>query len=305
VTPPRNRKSGSGNPPPTVRAPEFYPDHHELPMNSYIRERLRADAAHLVARAEAEQTIVHKGMRGRFRELLVDALLTPWLPPYAGCGTGMIVDVFDRIRESTQEDIVVFDRSLVPPVLAHQTSPEGVFPVDGVLMRIEVKSTLTRAELRSSILAAAEIYDLRFSGTPSVSSFLPISTVFAFASDLKGEPSSELQRLLSVAEECGVYFKAQCHALPGPIASLCVVGRGAWTYGKLPSSPDSAWHQATVRREHDEILHFIGATSNTCFAVHATREGRTGYTDRGAGGGIGNFILSAETYELAPIQRPS
>ena len=26
VTPPRNRKSGSGNPPPTVRAPEIYPD---------------------------------------------------------------------------------------------------------------------------------------------------------------------------------------------------------------------------------------------------------------------------------------
>jgi hypothetical protein len=26
VTPPRHRKSGTGNPPPTVRAPEFYPN---------------------------------------------------------------------------------------------------------------------------------------------------------------------------------------------------------------------------------------------------------------------------------------
>jgi hypothetical protein len=26
VTPPRHRKNGTGNPPPTVRAPEFYPN---------------------------------------------------------------------------------------------------------------------------------------------------------------------------------------------------------------------------------------------------------------------------------------
>jgi len=109
-------------------------------MNSYLRERVRADAAHLVARATVERAVAHKGLRGRFRELLVDALLAPWLPPYAGCGTGMIVDVLDRVRESTQEDIVVFDRSLVPAVLAHPAALEGVFPVDGVLMRIEVKS---------------------------------------------------------------------------------------------------------------------------------------------------------------------
>jgi hypothetical protein len=132
-------------------------------MNTYIRERLRADAAHVVMRAEAEQTLVHKGMRGRFRELLVDALLAPWLPPYASCGTGMIVDAQDRVRESTQEDIVVFDRSLIPPVLAHPTGAEGVFPVDGVLMRIEVKSLLTKAELRSAVRAAGEIYDMEYS----------------------------------------------------------------------------------------------------------------------------------------------
>ena len=97
-------------------------------MNKYIRERLRADAAHLVARAAAEQVIVHKGLRGRFRELLVDAILSPWLPPYVGCGTGMIVDDADRIREATQEDVVLFDRSLVPAILAHAHTMEGVYP---------------------------------------------------------------------------------------------------------------------------------------------------------------------------------
>ena len=40
VTPPRNRKSGIGNPPPTVRAPEIYPD----PENEQIRHRTHHNA---------------------------------------------------------------------------------------------------------------------------------------------------------------------------------------------------------------------------------------------------------------------
>jgi len=273
-------------------------------MNSYLRERVRADAAHLVARATVERAVAHKGLRGRFRELLVDALLAPWLPPYAGCGTGMIVDVLDRVRESTQEDIVVFDRSLVPAVLAHPTALEGVFPVDGVLMRIEVKSSLTRAELRSAVMAAAEIYDMQFSIASSTPSVLPISAVFAYASDLQGDGDSELRRLLDVVEECGLHYSGACHGLPGPIGALCVVGRGAWGFGQLPGEEAACWSHAVMRDAHDEIIHFIGAASNTCFGVHGNREGRGEYRDRPAGGGIGNFILSNETYERCRVQRP-
>jgi hypothetical protein len=272
-------------------------------MNTYLRERLRADAAHVVMRARAEELVVHKGLRGRFRELLVDGLLAPWLPPYAGCGTGMIVDVLDQLRESTQEDIVVFDRSLIPAVLAHPTNAEGVFPVDGVLMRIEVKSTLTRDGLRSAMLAAADIYRMQFSGAPTTAPVLPISAVFAFGSDLQGELASELKRLLSVAVECGLYFSEPCAGLSTPISALCVAGRGTWTFGKLPHDTKSLWHQATMRQEHDEILHFIGAASNTCFAVHSDREGRPRDLHV-VGGGIGNLILSNETYETAPVQAP-
>jgi hypothetical protein len=74
----------------------------------------------------------------------------------------MIVDNEDRVRESTQEDIVVFDRSVVPGVLAHSSAAEGVFPIDGVLARVEVKSTLTRGELRKAVLAAKAIYEMNF-----------------------------------------------------------------------------------------------------------------------------------------------
>ena len=68
-----------------------------------------------MARSTEEEEIVHQGLRGRFRELLVDTILAPWLPSYAACGTGMIVDDQDRSRESTQEDIVNFQQNFNGP----------------------------------------------------------------------------------------------------------------------------------------------------------------------------------------------
>lgn len=268
-------------------------------MNTYIRERMRADAGHVVARAKGEESLVHKGLRGRFRELLVDTLLTPWLPAPAACGTGMIVDVHDRVREATQEDIVVFDRSLVPPVLAHASALEGVFPVDGVLARVEVKSTLTREEVRKSVLAAKEIYEMQYADGPA--SVLPISAIFAFSSDLKGNPVDELSRLLGVAEEHGLHYRLPCKDVPGPISAICVAGRGAWSFAGT-GKKDARWIQAKTDKPHEEILHFVGTISNSCFAVGADRRGLGEI--KGNAGGIGRFVLSFDTYETCSVQLP-
>jgi hypothetical protein len=135
-------------------------------MNEYIRNRVRADAAHTVQLAQNERLIVHPGVRGRFRELLVNNLLSPWLPPYVGCGTGVIVDAENRARQSTQEDIVLFDQSLVPSIVASTHAPDGIFPLNGVLARVEVKSVLTKTNLRDAVLAASEIMPMKFAGRP-------------------------------------------------------------------------------------------------------------------------------------------
>jgi len=94
-----------------------------------------------------------QGLKGRFRELLINNMLMPWLPPYVLCGTGMVIAAENKIRQFTQDDIIVYDQSLVPPVLAAAANhaPEGVFLYNSVLMRIEVKSTLTRDDIRSFV----------------------------------------------------------------------------------------------------------------------------------------------------------
>jgi hypothetical protein len=263
-------------------------------VNGYIRGRLRADASHLIARAAAENGIAHKGMRGRFRELLVDSILAPWLPPYAACGTGVVVDVDDRIRESTQDDIVIFDRSIVPAVFAHASAPEGVFPYDGVLARVEVKSRLTRPELRKAAAAARDVVDMKFCRgyAPHLSWPRPISTIFAFDSDLLGPVDDELARLISVSQELPA-----CDDIPSPITALCVVGRGCWLYGGEEHATAGNWLKAKLVAPHDEILFFVGAISNSCYSIHMKRAGID--PKKSTGGGIGNFILTGDSCETA------
>lgn len=52
-------------------------------MNNYIFNKLRAEAQHLCLLAENEAKISHRGVKGRFREILVSNILSPWLPPDA------------------------------------------------------------------------------------------------------------------------------------------------------------------------------------------------------------------------------
>lgn len=212
----------------------------------------------------------------------------------------MIVDVENRARDATQEDVVVFDRSLVPPVIAHAGTHEGVFPLDGVLMRIEVKSTLNATGVRQAVAAASEIFKMKFSGPPNRVSMLPTSAIFAFGSDLTGEPRGELERLLRIVRELDLHFRAPCQDVPGPIGALCVVGRGSWLYGS-DAGGNATWKEAVLRNPHDEIISFLGTASNSCFATHADREGRE-QTNRGAGGGIGQFIFGPDTHIDCPVQ---
>jgi hypothetical protein len=176
---------------------------------------------------------------------------------------------------------------------------EGVFPFDGVLLRIEVKSKLTRPELKAAILAARDVASLQFCSPAERTATLPISAVFAFGSDLVGPPLAELERLMSVVAELDLDHKPPCTETPGPIGVLCVVGRGCWTFGR-DDDTESCWSQAKIREPHDEVLHFVGCVSNTCFAMHRNRDGTGENQVKPVGGGIGLYIMDDETYERVP-----
>ena len=254
-------------------------------MDEYILSRLRSDATHVIALAEHESRLQHLGLKGRFRELLIDNILTPWLPPYVSCGTGMIIAAENKRRDSTQDDIIIYDKSLAPPVLASNSAPEGVFLLNSVLARVEVKSTLRRKDAKDFVKSSLEIADMKFSVRPNCVSALesPFNLLFAFASDAKGgdDPDFEVKRLHEVMAECGV------DPGWGIVSMLCVPGKGFWKLG-IGDGGKRVWQRMNPTSASDHLVWFVGCVSNSCFSSHARRQGRD--PDIGLEGGIGEWL---------------
>jgi hypothetical protein len=255
-------------------------------MNDYLINRILAAAAHTLRRAELESRIQHLGLRGRFRELLVAELLEPWLPPYVACGSGMIIDTNDQKRQFTQDDIILFDRSLTPPILATESlSSEGVFLYNSVLARIEVKSKVTRADLTAFVRSSLEIASLRHGVQPGFAGpamFGAFNMLVAFDADASGagKPDYQLTRLIEVMQD------NKCDPLSGVVSMLCVAPYGFWKIGT--STGTIAWERLDPSEPERNLAWFLGCVSNSCYLEHAKRQGRD--PTQSLEGGVGMYF---------------
>jgi hypothetical protein len=254
-------------------------------VEGYILGRLKVDAAYLLARADHESRLQHQGIKGRFRELLINDMLTPWLPPYILCGTGMVIADENKVRQLTQDDIIVYDKSVVPPVLATVNSAaEGVFLYNSVLMRIEVKSTLTRDDIRKFVAASLEFCDLKLSTQPGarVQFEGAYNLLFAYGSDAKGHEDVDFQfkRVAEVMQEQG------CDPLSGRISAICIPSHGFWKLGM--SDGRRCWQRLIENTPEDRVSWFVGCVSNSCYQTNARRQGRD--PTMGLEGGIGMYL---------------
>jgi hypothetical protein len=119
-----------------------------------VLERVRA----AIGAARAVRGLSHQGLKGQIREVLVRELFQPILPPTIGIGRGCIISSFDE-EKSGEQDVILFDRRILPPILYDASL--GIFPIESVLFVIEVKSTLTAAELKKSHSSASQLYSLK------------------------------------------------------------------------------------------------------------------------------------------------
>jgi hypothetical protein len=251
-------------------------------MDNYILQRLRADAGHLLALSENERKLPHPGVKGRFRELLIDNLLSPWLPPDVRCGTGMIIDNCNGRTEATQDDIVLYAKSLCPPVLASDQAPEGVFLYNSVLARIEAKSTLNRSELVKFVSAASEIFKLRVNVQTGCDKqhVGALNLLFAYKSDLTSGNDSELTRLIDVMKEKNI------SPVSGIVSMICVPGRGFYKIGL--DNGRRVWQKHQSNDPCDHIAWFVACVSNSCFKYLVERQGRDITNSLEAG--IGSYL---------------
>jgi hypothetical protein len=222
--------------------------------NDLIRNEYKNTVRSALVSAKNAGCMGHAGLTGRAREIFVQQMLRPVLPPYVELGSGKIVD--SRGHTSAETDVVVFSRQTLPPLLFE--SGFGVYPAEACVYAIEVKSKLTARELFSTIDKFRRLRALEYLPATldyayrSVAGPTPpvIPLLFAYDTDLADK--EELERYRELDDEADTN-----PAVP----VFCIVGRGYWWFHAR--EPAEKWIKHSPTNEHDEVIELIGGIANT------------------------------------------
>ncbi|HEY3311471.1 MAG TPA: DUF6602 domain-containing protein [Anaerolineales bacterium] len=150
-----------------------------------IEARMLSDFKHF------QTQILHYGERGGERETALNHFLELYLPKKYTISSGEIVDIDGKV--SHQSDIIIYDSSKCPLLLAGENY--RVFPCEPVLAVIEVKSTLTKAELVDAAEKISAAKDLTRSDGPIA------GIVFAYKSGFRKDPVWKTTTILKQINE--------------------------------------------------------------------------------------------------------
>lgn len=140
---------------------------------SIVEQYWTGVASQLQVEADVFSRLVeHNGEAGRANELALARLVSQLLPGHLDVGTGVVFD--SEGNRSKQADLVVFDRGAQPQILAQST--QLLFPVETVRMVIEVKTTLSSAEIVEVAEKARRLRALR----PVDGQSVPAFALFAY-----------------------------------------------------------------------------------------------------------------------------
>jgi hypothetical protein len=233
-------------------------------MNCVYRRLILARVHAAIDAARAVRGISHSGLKGQLREIVIRDLFQPLFPLDIGLGTGEIITDFNQ--HSQQQDVIIFDKSIVPPILFEETT--GIFPIESVLFVIEIKTRLTADELKSSIDSANQLrsleylpgeYDVSDNPTQLIGQRL-IPAILAFDSDLSESGKTELERFQEI-------WGGSTHE--PPIQMICIVGRGCWAW--KPTEP-LVWKPLPRSYPLEEVVAFIAVIMNSYKALVLSRK---------------------------------
>jgi hypothetical protein len=208
--------------------------------------------------------VEHRGERGRANEKSFSEMFDSLLPPSVRVGTGEVIDAFGGV--SPQMDTLVLSKTM-QPVLFSQTE-EMLFPVESVLMCVEVKTTLTSSEVADIGEKVRKYKELRSSNEQ-----LPAFGVFAHqagarpqsvASWFKGLPAAKRPDFLLV-NDSAIFGAVDPNSAEGYRVEMVIradaEGRWQRSYDEVPgvgtdSVERALWKpMAKSRGDHVQVHH--------------------------------------------------
>lgn len=248
--------------------------------NDLMRQAFLEKINSALCRARNASEIDHAGLRGRAREIFLQDMLKPVLPPYVEIGGGKLVD--SEGNQSAETDAVIYSRQTLPPLLFDVGF--GLYPVEAAIYAIEVKSRLTATELSSTIKKFSRLQNLVYLPSSTNDRFesvgpnaVPvIPCLFAFDTDMSCGGKDELER----------YRELDPNSEVKPVIPVfCVAGRGYWWFKS--NEPAKKWIKHLPTHNNEEVLEFIGGVANT-IPKQIIRKGRPAF---------GNYLIRPRGFE--------
>lgn len=254
----------------------------EAKENAY-KASFRAKALGALQHARAASALTHAGFKGTVREILIAELLRPLLPADLGIGTGQVIEAKTG-RLSKQQDIILYDRSIVPPFTFDVT--HAIVPIEAVLYTIEVKSQLTKTELLKAHESAKELKSFGYltgqfdASGKEIPHFVrhPNCVVMALSTNLSPDGSNDAERYVEI-------YKGEAPHL----SAICVAGRGYWYEW------NGVWVSVTNSLEGDDVLALVSGIMNTYRDIAATRRWPR----------LGNYLMEPSSISMDMIPGPT
>ena len=184
--------------------------------DTVIQAHTTAIVRALIERVDALSSLQHNLTKGELRELFVTTVLRSFLTAQFGVGSGIVIN--QRGDQSAQEDIIIYDRRILPPFISEENL--GVFPAESVLATIEVKSYLRKHELLAADGAAKTLHHIVHAPRSRVNETDPLVGPFCAVIGFYGRGVKEL-----ADPERGVQWLERHVA---HIGFICLAGQYSW-----------------------------------------------------------------------------
>ncbi len=195
---------------------------------------------------EADQVglFEHSVLVGSAREFIIKRVLKNILPPVVHFGSGKVFDA--KGKKSRQIDIIIYDSRF--PVFEIEPGI-GIYPLEGVIATLEVKSTLTNKSLHEALENSMSLIQLtpgledqspwetriknliKIGTPPKIAlqqvgfEFIPATYIYAFNTKLRKKAlANSTNKWFNLKKNPAVGNDGLCAVLPRVIVAGCSVG---------------------------------------------------------------------------------
>lgn len=240
--------------------------------------------------AETVGDLEHAGLKGLFREALVEEVLLPLLPTPYKVGTGVVID--HTGEQSNQADVIIWDDSISPPL--YQARGAGIYAIESVVSTIEIKSEIDADAVRQVFRNAIELATMSYldwEGNPWRTK-APANILFGF--DSTRDSDTELDRLLKfgrevIAAEADRIQKAGLRDVPEEfVQGVIIPEKTSYAFGSRPGGRED-WIHLAHTATHGGLRDAFAAVLNSLRSISAARMSKEKGWPR-----LGRYLVSDE-----------